>query len=90
MRDVLRRAVVRFQADLQTGRWWIETTVGVPPGAPETSTITALDSRTNKIVWQQRHDGADSKGDLTTAGGLLFTGDTGNLVADLQVMVRWR
>ncbi|MBV8714880.1 MAG: PQQ-binding-like beta-propeller repeat protein, partial [Chloroflexi bacterium] len=61
-------------ADLVTGRWWIETTVGVPPGAPETSTITALDSRNNKIVWQQRHDGSDSKGDLTTAGGLLFLG----------------
>jgi alcohol dehydrogenase (cytochrome c) len=60
------------EADLVPGRWWIETTVGAPPGAPETSTVTALDSRTNKIVWQQRRDGSDSKGDLTTAGGLLF------------------
>jgi alcohol dehydrogenase (cytochrome c) len=62
-------------ADLVTGRWWIETVVGVPPGAPETSTITALDSRNNKIAWQQRRDGSDSKGDLTTAGGLLFLGN---------------
>jgi alcohol dehydrogenase (cytochrome c) len=63
------------EADLVTGKWWIETTVGVPPGAPEQSTVTALDSRTNKVVWQQRRDGADSKGDLTTAGGLLFFGN---------------
>jgi alcohol dehydrogenase (cytochrome c) len=62
-------------ADLVTGKWWIETTVAVPPGAPDASTVTALDSRTNKIVWQQKRDGSDSKGDLTTAGGLLFLGN---------------
>ena len=62
-------------ADFVEGRWWIETAVGQPAGVPITSTITALDSRTNKIVWQKRRDGGDSKGDLTTAGGLLFAGN---------------
>ena len=62
-------------ADFVPGRWWIEASVGLPPGAPISSTVTALDSRTNKIVWQKRRDGGDSKGDLSTAGGLLFAGN---------------
>jgi alcohol dehydrogenase (cytochrome c) len=61
--------------DFTEGRWWIETVVSTPPDVPITSTITALDSHTNKIAWQKRRDGQDSKGDLTTAGGLLFAGN---------------
>jgi plastocyanin len=47
-----------------------------------TSTITALDSRTNTIVWQERKPGADNKGAMSTAGDLVFSGQPdGNFVA---------
>jgi hypothetical protein len=61
--------------DFTLGRWYIENVVSVPPDVPITSTITALDSRSNKIVWQKRRSGADSKGNMTTAGGLMFAGN---------------
>jgi alcohol dehydrogenase (cytochrome c) len=51
-------------------------------GANITSTLTAMDSRTNKIVWQKRYPGSDDKGQVSTAGGLLFSGgNDGNLRA---------
>ena len=34
--------------------------------------LAAIDSRTNKIVWQQEYSGPRPSGELTTAGGLLF------------------
>jgi len=43
-------------------------------GAPIKSTYTALDSRTNKIVWQKTDNFSQSFGSLTTAGGLVFRG----------------
>ena len=51
-------------------------------GAPIKSTFTALDSRTNKIVWQKEDKFGQSYGALSTAGGLVFRGQVdGNLVA---------
>jgi quinohemoprotein ethanol dehydrogenase len=51
-------------------------------GASIKSTFTAIDSRTNKIAWQQVNDGEQSYGALATAGGLVFKGQVdGNLVA---------
>ena len=51
-------------------------------GAPIKSTFTALDSRTNKIVWQKEDNFGQSYGALSTAGGLVFRGQVdGNLVA---------
>jgi quinohemoprotein ethanol dehydrogenase len=70
----LELALAAKPAEYTPGRWFIESSVSTPPDVPITSTVTALDSRTNKIVWQKRREGADSKGDLTTAGGLLFAG----------------
>ena len=53
-----------------------------PLGQPIKSTLTAMDSRTNKIAWQKTFTGAQSYGAVTTAGGLLFVGQVdGNLVA---------
>ena len=48
--------------------------VGHPPGSSEYGIYAAIDSRTNKIVWQQRSPWGLSGGSgaLTTAGGLLF------------------
>jgi alcohol dehydrogenase (cytochrome c) len=51
-------------------------------GASIKNTFTAMDSRTNKIAWQQVNDGEQSYGALSTAGGLVFKGQVdGNLVA---------
>jgi alcohol dehydrogenase (cytochrome c) len=53
-----------------------------PLGSPITNTFTAMDSRTNKIVWQKRTAGENNYGALSTAGGLVFTGQVdGNMVA---------
>ena len=43
------------------------------------SYIDAIDYRTGEVVWRHENDG--SAGILTTAGGLLFSGDGQNLVA---------
>jgi len=53
-----------------------------PLGQPIESTLTAMDSRTNKIAWQKTFKGAQSYGAVQTAGGLLIVGQVdGNLVA---------
>jgi quinohemoprotein ethanol dehydrogenase len=51
-------------------------------GAPIKSTFTAIDSRTNKVVWQKEDNHDQSYGALSTGGGLVFRGKVdGNLVA---------
>jgi quinohemoprotein ethanol dehydrogenase len=69
-------------AEFQAGRSF-RRVYSVPTiGAPINNTITALDSRTNKIVWQHRNPGEFNLGGVTTAGGLLFTGQVdGNMTA---------
>jgi len=55
-----------------------------PAGQPRSGTLTALDPTTNKIVWQKRTTFPIGTGSglLSTAGGLLFHGESdGNLVA---------
>jgi alcohol dehydrogenase (cytochrome c) len=53
-----------------------------PLGAPIKSTYTALDSRTNKIVWQKEENFGQSYGSVSTAGGLVFRGKVdGNIEA---------
>jgi len=51
-------------------------------GSPINSTFSAVDSRTNKIVWQKTDPMDQSYGAVSTAGGLVFRGMVdGNLVA---------
>jgi len=53
---------------------------GVP--IPTTGIFTALDMRTNKIVWRQRWRDLCYSGSIVTAGGLLFVGrNDGRLTA---------
>jgi glucose dehydrogenase len=55
-----------------------------PADEPRAGTLTAMDPTTNKIVWQKRlkFPGGAGSGLLSTAGGLLFRGESdGNLVA---------
>jgi quinohemoprotein ethanol dehydrogenase len=60
--------------DYEPGKSYTRTTSATALGSPINSTITAMDSRTNKIVWQKRNPGDANKGALTTAGDLMFTG----------------
>ncbi len=52
-------------------------TVGPAVGAKYGGTLTALDARTNKIVWQQRrpYSIGQGSGALSTAGDVLFHGE---------------
>src|SRR5262249_34022864 len=55
-----------------------------PAGLERSGTLTALDPTTNKVVWQKRttFPMGGGSGLLSTAGGLLFHGESdGNLVA---------
>jgi quinohemoprotein ethanol dehydrogenase len=68
--------------EFEPGKGYTRTANATALGSPINSTITALDSRTNKIVWQIRKPGADNKGFLTTVSDLAFTGNVdGNLSA---------
>ena len=56
----------------------------LPIGAKYSGTLTAVDSRTNRIVWQHKmpYSIGQGSGSLTTAGGLLFHGEpSGNFQA---------
>ena len=52
-------------------------TVGPPLGAKYAGTFSAVDSRTNKIVWQKKmpYSIGQGSGALATAGGLVFHGE---------------
>jgi len=64
------------------GKRYTRVSSSVPLGHNITSTFTALDSHTNKVVWQERKPGYFNMGCLTTASGLTFTGQIdGNFVA---------
>jgi len=77
-----RQRQSRPAAGIRTGQ---DVLRGVSPtalGAPINSTYTALDSRTNKIVWQKTDNFEQSYGSVSTAGGLVFRGKVdGNLAA---------
>src|SRR5262249_17753646 len=66
----------------QSGKTYSRGVSPTPLGAPIRSTYTALDSRTNKIVWQKQDNFGQSYGSASTAGGLVFRGKVdGNLAA---------
>jgi len=66
----------------ESGKSYSRTSSAPTIGANITSTITAMDSRTNKIVWQKRNPGQFNYGAVTTASGLMFTGQVdGNMTA---------
>ena len=64
------------------GKTYTRSVSPTPLGAPINSTFTAVDSRTNKVVWQKRDPSDQSYGAVATAGGLVFRGKVdGNLEA---------
>jgi alcohol dehydrogenase (cytochrome c) len=53
-----------------------------PPGSPMSGMFTAIDSKTNKIVWQHKTPYRLGGGATVTAGGLVFRGEPdGNFLA---------
>jgi quinohemoprotein ethanol dehydrogenase len=75
-------AVAVRQLPFVLGKTYTRSVSPTPLGAAINSTYTALDSRTNKIVWQKHDNFGQSYGSLSTAGGLVFRGKVdGNLDA---------
>src|ERR1700721_1847661 len=67
-------AAVRPQSRILKGSG---ATAGPPIGVKYSGTYTAIDPRTNKIVWQNKmpYSIGQGSGTLATAGGLLFHGE---------------
>jgi quinohemoprotein ethanol dehydrogenase len=64
-----------------SGQYYVGGAFGTNP-LPQYGTFTALDVRTNKIVWQQHWANMCYSGATTTAGGLVFVGrNDGRLTA---------
>ncbi|WP_453991276.1 PQQ-dependent dehydrogenase, methanol/ethanol family [Bacillus nitroreducens] len=64
------------------GEVWLGSLMEPVPYAPGRGTVTALDIKTNKIVWQKNWDQIAYSGLLTTKGDLLFAGhNDGRIIA---------
>ncbi len=64
------------------GEVWAGSVFQPISNAPGTGTVTALDIKTNKIVWQKNWDQIAYSGLLTTKGDLLFAGhNDGRIIA---------
>ncbi|HXH12549.1 MAG TPA: PQQ-binding-like beta-propeller repeat protein [Alphaproteobacteria bacterium] len=77
-------AFVRFGDKFKPGKLYVGGTQAAPIGSPMYGTFTAIDSRTNKIVWQKKmpYRIGMGSGAMTTAGGLVFHGHPdGNFLA---------
>jgi quinohemoprotein ethanol dehydrogenase len=74
--------MVQDNVQFELGKRYTRVASALPLGHTISSTFTAMDSKTNKIAWQERKPGSDNKGCVTSAGGVVFSGQIdGNLVA---------
>jgi alcohol dehydrogenase (cytochrome c) len=74
----------RVPSQYTTGLRYTNGTQTPPIGSPLSGTFTAIDSKTNKIAWQQKmpYRMGGGGGSTVTAGGLLLRGEPdGNFVA---------
>ncbi|WP_026905739.1 PQQ-binding-like beta-propeller repeat protein [Paucisalibacillus globulus] len=68
--------------EYKEGQTWIGSVMQPIQNAPNRGTITAIDVKTNKIVWQNEWDDLAYSGALTTSGDLLFVGhNDGRIIA---------
>jgi quinohemoprotein ethanol dehydrogenase len=69
-------------AKIASGEDFLGSAFNAPDGSVVTGTFTAMDMKTNKIVWQKQWDDSCYSGSVTTAGGLVFVGhNDGRLIA---------
>jgi quinohemoprotein ethanol dehydrogenase len=72
----------RSEEEYEEGEMYVGSIIAPVNEAPVRGTITALDVKTNKIVWQQVWDAMAYSGVMTTKGGLVFVGhNDGRLIA---------
>jgi quinohemoprotein ethanol dehydrogenase len=68
--------------EIRRGEEFLASEFTSPRREKPRGTFTAMDMRTNEIAWQKRWSDACYSGSVTTAGGLVFTGQNdGNLLA---------
>jgi alcohol dehydrogenase (cytochrome c) len=68
--------------DIRNGNDFLGSAFSAPDGNIVRGTFTAMDMRTNKIVWQKQWDHSCYSGSVATAGGLVFVGhNDGRLLA---------
>ncbi|MFS0865607.1 PQQ-binding-like beta-propeller repeat protein [Fredinandcohnia sp. 179-A 10B2 NHS] len=66
----------------EEGKEWIGSVWQPVQDSPSRGTVTALDIKTNKIVWQKNWDTIAYSGILTTKGNLVFVGhNDGRIIA---------
>ncbi|SEQ89032.1 alcohol dehydrogenase (cytochrome c) [Virgibacillus subterraneus] len=66
----------------EVGKEWLGSIWQPVEKSPSRGTVTAIDIKTNKIVWQNDWDTIAYSGILTTAGNLIFTGhNDGRIIA---------
>jgi alcohol dehydrogenase (cytochrome c) len=72
----------RSEEEFEEGSIYLGSIIAPVEDAPVRGTVTAMDVKTNKIVWQQKWDAMAYSGVLTTKGGLVFVGhNDGRLIA---------
>jgi quinohemoprotein ethanol dehydrogenase len=66
----------RYGDKFKLGQRYVGGSQAAPIHSPQSGTFTAIDSKTNKIVWQnkQPYRTGQGGGSMSTAGGLLFRG----------------
>ncbi|WP_010647926.1 PQQ-binding-like beta-propeller repeat protein [Oceanobacillus massiliensis] len=60
--------------EIEEGHAWVGSIMAPVTDAPVRGTITAMDVKTNTVVWQQVWDSMAYSGAMTTKGNLLFVG----------------
>jgi quinohemoprotein ethanol dehydrogenase len=77
-------AFTRFGDTFKLGQRYVGGSQSAPIGSPMSGTFTAIDSKTNKVVWQHKtpYRLGGGGGSSVTAGGLVFRGEPdGNFLA---------
>ena len=77
-------AFVRYGDTYKHGRRYVAGNLSSPIGSPQAGTFTAINSASNRIVWQHQmpYRMGGGGGSLVTAGGLVLRGEPdGNFVA---------
>ncbi|MBO1514552.1 PQQ-dependent dehydrogenase, methanol/ethanol family [Metabacillus bambusae] len=67
-------SLTRSEEELEQGNTYVGSIIAPVEEAPVRGTVTAMDVKTNKVVWQQKWDTLAYSGALTTKGGLVFVG----------------